>query len=480
MNKGLLALSLALASSSFAADVWTTPFAGVKHLHRTTASPVENINAVVIDLNTAGLRFESTTSAQRKQRPSDFAKAIGAQVAVNGDFFSYATYATSGLAAGGGAKWADTTDNRANATFAFGNGKVELSAPATVVSFDPTWMRGVVSGHPMVLTAGVVSTDTGVFCVTRNPRTILGVSQDLKTVIIAVVDGRSTTSAGMTCAEMGTLMKGLGAYTAVNFDGGGSSAMYLQGEGVVNHPSDGSERTVGNHLAVFAPPSASRGTLTGVVYEDPDTTKRLAGVTVTCSSGASDVTDSTGTFAFNLAPGSYTVSAVASGYQAASATRTVTAGTTIWGSLGLKKALGPTDIDGDGVLDTADNCMTVKNADQRDTDHDGKGDACDGDDDNDGIFDEDDNCPTVANPGQLDTDGDGIGNACESMGGSGGGQAGGGAGGAGGGHAGGGTGGTGGGQAGGSAASGGGSATGGGSGNGGGAASGGGSATGGG
>jgi len=43
------------------------------------------------------------------------------------------------------------------------------------------------------------------------------------------------------------------------------------------------------------------------------------------------------------------------------------------------------DTDGDGVPDSRDNCSTVKNPDQRDTDTDGYGDACDADINNDGI-----------------------------------------------------------------------------------------------
>ncbi|MCH1443506.1 MAG: thrombospondin type 3 repeat-containing protein, partial [Candidatus Poseidoniaceae archaeon] len=53
------------------------------------------------------------------------------------------------------------------------------------------------------------------------------------------------------------------------------------------------------------------------------------------------------------------------------------------------------DTDGDGVLDSApDNCPTVPNSDQANTDGDSQGDACDSDDDNDGLTDNfPDNCP---------------------------------------------------------------------------------------
>jgi gliding motility-associated-like protein len=48
-----------------------------------------------------------------------------------------------------------------------------------------------------------------------------------------------------------------------------------------------------------------------------------------------------------------------------------------------------TDADGDGIPDGQDNCPSVANANQLDTDRDGQGDACDTDDDGDGILDTD-------------------------------------------------------------------------------------------
>src|SRR5262249_14863440 len=58
-------------------------------------------------------------------------------------------------------------------------------------------------------------------------------------------------------------------------------------------------------------------------------------------------------------------------------------------------------------------CPLFPNADQKDTDHDGLGDECDGDEDGDGILRPNDNCRFVANADQKDLDKDGKGDACD-------------------------------------------------------------------
>ena len=69
---------------------------------------------------------------------------------------------------------------------------------------------------------------------------------------MAVVDGRATGRIGMTCDELSALLAEMGADDGMNLDGGGSTTMWLRGPGVLNFPSDGSQRTVGNHLGIRA------------------------------------------------------------------------------------------------------------------------------------------------------------------------------------------------------------------------------------
>ena len=86
-----------------------------------------------------------------------------------------------------------------------------------------------------------------------HPRSAIGIKAD-GGVVTAVVDGRRNQySVGLTLAEMGSLMKDLGAVQAFTFDGGGSSTLVVRDHGddnasLVNKPSDGTERSVSNSL----------------------------------------------------------------------------------------------------------------------------------------------------------------------------------------------------------------------------------------
>ncbi|MGV3509642.1 MAG: phosphodiester glycosidase family protein [Sphingobacteriaceae bacterium] len=84
----------------------------------------------------------------------------------------------------------------------------------------------------------------------RHPRTAIGYTQDKSKIFMAVVDGRTTISAGMTFSEMADFMIYLGCYQSLNLDGGGSSTMVGNGD-LKNAPSDGSERLVGSSILAY-------------------------------------------------------------------------------------------------------------------------------------------------------------------------------------------------------------------------------------
>jgi exopolysaccharide biosynthesis protein len=103
----------------------------------------------------------------------------------------------------------------------------------------------IIGGWPRILRDGVsIAADAATLEGTisrnaemRHPRTAVGFSRDSSTLYIFTVDGRSPTSVGMTLVELADVMRRLGAWQAMNFDGGGSTTMVVK-DVVVNAPSD--------------------------------------------------------------------------------------------------------------------------------------------------------------------------------------------------------------------------------------------------
>jgi hypothetical protein len=88
-----------------------------------------------------------------------------------------------------------------------------------------------------------------------------------------------------------------------------------------------------NKSCAATPPP--KGTISGVVYLDPDLNNHLAGAKVTVANGPSTTYDGTNVWSFDLDPGTYKVTATLAGYEPGSVTRDVVAGQVVWGSIGL-------------------------------------------------------------------------------------------------------------------------------------------------
>lgn len=244
----LSAFACLTPASAGAADAWTDPLPGVRRLHRTGGS--QNVNVLVVDLCAAGVSVRATAKGERGRTVSSFATLVGAQAAVNGDFY-VSGFGTDGPSIGAGESWGGA-DHGYVAPALFGSRQVALPEHGATGG-APAWAKEAVSGHPTLLFQGQVRGNNGdALCTNRHPRTVLGFNADKTKLFMAVIDGRATGRLGMTCDEMIALFQGLGASDAVNLDGGGSSTMWVAGPGVVNFPSDGSQRVVANHLAVRA------------------------------------------------------------------------------------------------------------------------------------------------------------------------------------------------------------------------------------
>lgn len=117
------------------------------------------------------------------------------------------------------------------------------------------YIETAVGGGGVVVHEGKVPSSFSHTITGRQPRSAVGLDESGTVVTLVVADGRRSDSKGLTQTELGQLMVDLGCYTALNFDGGGSSTMVIEDSGekeIVNQPSDGSPRKVTNSLGVIS------------------------------------------------------------------------------------------------------------------------------------------------------------------------------------------------------------------------------------
>jgi Phosphodiester glycosidase len=110
-------------------------------------------------------------------------------------------------------------------------GDLLQAGPLLVEGGQPCRLDG---GDPEGFSSGRGQFDSDI-TVGRYPRAALGIGPE--TVIAAVCEGRASSDAGLTLAELAAAMAAAGAETAINLDGGGSASLVFGGR-LVNHPRE--------------------------------------------------------------------------------------------------------------------------------------------------------------------------------------------------------------------------------------------------
>lgn len=171
------------------------------------------------------------------EKTSEMAEDNNAILAVNGDYYGAQQ---KGYVLRNGVLYRDTADRDQEDLVIHEDGYFEIITEAEV-SAEELLEKGVqqiLSFGPGLIIDGEIAVsrydEVGVASAS-NPRTAIGMIDELHYVFV-VSDGRTRASAGLSLYEMAQFMLSLGAKTAYNLDGGGSSSMVFNGE-VVNNPT---------------------------------------------------------------------------------------------------------------------------------------------------------------------------------------------------------------------------------------------------
>ena len=248
MKRVLFLLLLLLTATALHAD-WNEVAPGVEY-QRITRGTID-AHVVRVDLREGKVRVIASEASDRGLTVSEFAKKRNAIVAINADYFNEQHWPI-GLSAGACGTWTEGQQiGRKQGLVGVGKRRAEIQQNTMK---KKRWMSGAVSGWPLLnKDCAPLENLPGSDHFTRapHPRTAVGLSKNGKTMYFVVADGRREGVPGMTLPELAEFLDELGACVAMNLDGGGSSAMWIEDE-IVNRVSDPVERKVGNHLAIIA------------------------------------------------------------------------------------------------------------------------------------------------------------------------------------------------------------------------------------
>ena len=170
---------------------------------------------------------------------SDIADSVNAILAINGDYYGSRE---KGYVIRNGQLYRSTASAGQEDLVIYEDGSFEIINESEVTAESL-----IAKGAVQTLSFGPALIENGSVCVdsddevgrsmASNPRTAIGIKSD-GTYLFVVSDGRTDESEGLTLQELAECMKDLGAVTAYNLDGGGSSTMVFNGS-VVNTPTGG-------------------------------------------------------------------------------------------------------------------------------------------------------------------------------------------------------------------------------------------------
>ena len=172
---------------------------------------------------------------------SDIADAAGAILAINGDYYGVQE---KGYVLRNGVLYRSVPAAGREDMVIYGDGSFEIINESEV-SAEELLAKGaqqILSFGPGLVKDGEVAvsvSDEVGKAKASNPRTSIGITEDGSYLFI-VSDGRTDESEGLSLYELAVFAKELGALTAYNLDGGGSSTMVFNGTLVNNPTSSGS------------------------------------------------------------------------------------------------------------------------------------------------------------------------------------------------------------------------------------------------
>lgn len=170
---------------------------------------------------------------------SDIADSVDAILAINGDYYGARE---KGYVIRNGKIYRNTASDDAEDLVIYEDGSFGIINESEITA-EQLLAKGAVqtlSFGPALIENGKVSVDSDDEvgrAMASNPRTAIGIKSD-GTYLFVVSDGRTDESEGLSLLELAQFMQSLGAETAYNLDGGGSSTMVFNGS-VVNTPTGG-------------------------------------------------------------------------------------------------------------------------------------------------------------------------------------------------------------------------------------------------